>query len=451
MKLDVWMERADTPIGMLERRPDKSMAFTYANDAPDAAQLSLALPVQDKAYGDAACVAYFGNLLFEGRELDRIMAVQGVDRDDVAGLLYHLGSDCPGAVSITPEGAGPGKRPGVFPDDYEEIDRLRLSDIVRSLHFHGRSPDGERDPSPVAGVQPKLAVLFENESYYLPRLGSRAPTTHILKVSPRDNMALTRHEASLLSLARSMKLDVAQAKHVVFHDQKSGTDIDAILSSRFDRNFDAGTVRRIHSEDLCQALGLARHLKYERDGRNDAFRFSAHAVSMVAAKTAVPGNFILEFLRHTLFNLAVGNTDNHAKNAAVLYDNATGRLAPLYDVVPVTMEAMPTHEFAFKLGNAAFAEDISEADLETAMRDLGFKRPKFSGTWLKLIKDIAGKGVSQLEAEGDKALADGVAAQLRTLESALGIDLGILRRDYFPRNVRDEKSEIAHGGWTVLS
>lgn len=78
-----------------------------------------------------------------------------VDRDDYGALLFHLGADCPGAISITPEGTGPGKMPGRFPNDYEFLDRKRLQKIVLSLRLHRRMPDGERDPSPVAGIQGK--------------------------------------------------------------------------------------------------------------------------------------------------------------------------------------------------------------------------------------------------------------------------------------------------------
>lgn len=63
MKLDVWMERIDTPVGTLERFDDKTLRFTYTTDAvtsgnPDR-RISIALPLRDEAYGDAASVAFF--------------------------------------------------------------------------------------------------------------------------------------------------------------------------------------------------------------------------------------------------------------------------------------------------------------------------------------------------------------------------------------------------------
>ena len=103
MKLDVWMDNVEDPVGVLDRADDKTMRFTYAVGVPAEGRISMSLPLGEQVFSDAACVAYFGNLLFEGQELDRVMALHRIDRDDIAGLLYHLGADCPGAISITPD------------------------------------------------------------------------------------------------------------------------------------------------------------------------------------------------------------------------------------------------------------------------------------------------------------------------------------------------------------
>ncbi|WP_138473282.1 HipA domain-containing protein [Poseidonocella sp. HB161398] len=449
MRLDVWMEGLDSPAGSLVRARDRSLSFVYAVDAPAEARISAAMPVREEPYGDAACVAYFGNLLFEGRELDRIMDGFGIDRDDIGALLHHLGADCPGAISVTPEGTGPGKRPGRFPDDYEELSQDDLRRLMVSLHFRGRLPEGAGDPSPLAGVQPKLALVARDGRYFLPREGSRAPTTHVLKVSPRDDADLTRHEAALLSLARNCKLDVIESSYVEIDDEETCASIGALLSCRFDRAFDGRTVRRIHSEDFAQALGLPRSLKYERDAVIPERRFSLEAVGRLALGTVAPAKFQLEFLAHTLFNLAVGNTDNHAKNGAILYDGQAGRLAPLYDVVPVMMDRRVTHAFSALIGGASYAEDLTVPALEAAFRDLGFLRARMSGSRLKLLRDIAKLSGPILERESGKSLADAVATQMRVIEGATGLDLHVPQRDFYPRQTRDEAALTV--GWGGLS
>ena len=188
MKPDVWMEAVEAPVGTLERHASKSLEFSYAPGVPKEGRLSAALPIKDTQYGDAACTAFCGNLLFEGRELDRVMAAHRIDRGDIGSLLFHLGADCPGAVSMhAGRVRSRGKRPGVFPDDYEEVPAARLRPTpsvagcpwaaatrrTRSLAGRGRAAQDR-------GRASRRAVLSCREK------GRRAPTTHILKVSPRD-------------------------------------------------------------------------------------------------------------------------------------------------------------------------------------------------------------------------------------------------------------------------
>jgi len=412
----------------------------------------MAMPIVDIEYTDVACIAFFGNLLFEGQELDRVVAVHNVDRDDVAGLLYHLGIDCPGAVSITPQGAGPGKRPGQFPQDYEEITEERLTAMVASLHFKGRLPDGSRDPSPVAGVQPKIAVTYIDDKFYLPLKDSRAPTTHILKVSPKDDTQITKHEAAILSIARQVGIDTTECTRMVFKDEETCADIETILSTRFDRTIKTidGNIeiRRIHSEDFCQALGLPRNLKYERNSVDPSRKFSMAAVGKLSSATSKPIAFKMEFLRHILFNLIVGNTDNHAKNAAIIYNGVSGDLAPLYDVVPVFVDTKVTHEFSINIGDAKFAEDLNSAEIQTALRQLGFKAKGLTNEMRKLVEKIVSQSIGILLEEDTKIMADAMAAQIHVIHMATGWPDVAKPRDFYPRQERDQNPETH--GWPTM-
>ena len=76
------------------------------------------------------------------------------------------------------------------------------------------------------------------------------------------------------------------------------------------------------------------------------------------------------------------------------------------------------------------------------MRDLGFARPKLDPSMRKLLARVGSIGVPMLEEAGGRSLADGVTAQLLVLETALGMDLAVPKRDFFPRKVRDEKGRL---------
>lgn len=446
MKMDVWMEAHDARVGVLERADDKSLTFTYDDPAKEEVRISLSMPVTDRPYSDATCRGFFENLLFEGPQLDRVLDSYKLDRGDTGSLLYHLGADCPGAISITPEGTGPAKRPGVFPDDYDAISADHLLAIVRSLHVERRLLEEHRDPSPLAGVQGKIAVLYRDGTYYLPKAGRRAPTTHILKVSPQSEPELTRDEAALLGLSTRCGLPTTQFEAKSF--QVGASTIHAILVGRFDRDVQGDEIRRVHSEDFCQALGLAPSLKYERNSISPDHRFSAAAVGEIATKVSAPGLFLQSFLDQTIFNLLVGNTDNHGKNSSILYRAGGTELAPLYDVVPVFMDRKVTHQFAFRMGKADYAEDLSDVELIEFMIDLGYRRPGPKPVIARLRKfvDVV---TSQAFTLGGKRLADGLGEQMTVVSEALGVELGVEVRDYFGRQTRDENAE--GGAWAITS
>lgn len=451
MRMDVWIEGRDAPVGRLDRADDKSLSFTYADNVPAQHRISMSLPIATTPYDDAACRGYFGNLLFEGPQLERVLDGLGIDRGDIGALLWHLGADCPGAISVTPEGTGPGKMPGRFPEDYERLSQDRLARIVLSLHQHRRMPEAERNPSPVAGVQGKIACLVLDDEVWLPKEGSRAPTTHILKVSPNFDPDITRHETVLLQIAAAIGIDAAHSRDLVF--DVGDIRINTLLSTRFDREVQiadgAGTIHRRHAEDFCQALGLPPSLKYERDAVDPHRRFSAAAVNGILTQTTVPAVARRDFLAQTLFNLLVGNTDNHGKNTSLLHQGRTVRLAPLYDVVPVFMDRRVTHELSFQHGDALFAEDFDVDALHGLLSDLGFGKPPVART----IKQITGlaRQISYLSANRvPKSLVDGLNAQARVIQDALMVTFGLKERDHFDRAVRDEPSGAA-GGWGAFS
>lgn len=59
-------------------------------------------------------------------------------------------------------------------------------------------------------------------------------------------------------------------------------------------------------------------MKYQRNG-NGARAFSAAAIGGLLRQLESPGAARLAFLDISLVNLLLGNTDNHAKNHALIY------------------------------------------------------------------------------------------------------------------------------------
>lgn len=370
IQLQVRLEAADTPVGYLVSDNDRRLSFAYADAyraLPGAHPISFSLPLQDAAFPDAQSRAFFQNLLPENNQLAAVIEREGLDRDDLAGILAHVGADLSGALSCLPLDAPPVKIPGQLGQDYDLLAEEDVIDIVSRLGRNQPLPGELRDPSPVAGFQRKIALVeLSDGRFAIPKAASGVPTTHILKVPDAELPREAFYEAIAAGLANVVGLDAAPSRARWFGDYET------VLATRFDRSVDAdGGVRRIHQEDFAQALGLPPRLKYQRDGRPGR-EFSAETIYKLLQQTVRPAEAIDTFLRATFFNLAVGNTDNHAKNHALLYDEGSiPRLAPLYDIVPIRLSEKHHHLFSFAIGDARQAEKLHRADIDALLESFG--------------------------------------------------------------------------------
>jgi serine/threonine-protein kinase HipA len=159
LTLDVRVDGFAQPAGVLARSAEGALAFAYTAAhlaRPDALSLSLSLPLTDEPYDDVATRAFFDNLLQErDGALNDVMAREGLARDDVAGLLLHLGKDCAGALSVLATGAPPVKVPGNLATDYAALSEERLVAIATALRDRRRPPPCKRAPCPHAGARPR--------------------------------------------------------------------------------------------------------------------------------------------------------------------------------------------------------------------------------------------------------------------------------------------------------
>ena len=430
--LDVRLDGFENPVGALVRDDKGALAFAYKAEYvsdPEATPLSLSLPLTDDPYDDVVARPFFDNLLQErDGALADLMAREGIARDDVSGLLFHLGKDCAGALSILPLGAPPVKIPGDYDEDYMPLPPERLEAIVDSLHRRRRLPEGMQDPSPLAGMQSKIALtLLPDGRLAEPNPGSGAPTTHILKVPDQDHLQDALLEAEAMGLSQSLDFDTAQC--VVAPISK----VNALLVTRFDRALDRqGRIVRIHQEDFAQALGLPASLKYERRGV-EGRRYDVDGIRKVLEATINPAGEKETFIRATLFDLMIGNTDGHAKNFALLFEPG-GRvhMAPRYDLLPTRLDDSLTDELAFTIGAARTLDEISSDDFEMFLRTLGIAN---AAARRRILMRHAGEIASglaarldELDRRGMKPFADLIAANMRKLLHALGLEVPILLR-----------------------
>lgn len=434
--LDVRLDGFDAPIGVLARDDKGAMAFAYTDAHLKHAAplpLSLSLPLQQDAFSDEAARPYFENLLQErDGALKQVMDRENLSRDDIAGLLFHLGRDCAGAVSVLPKDAPPSKVPGDLAKDYEVLTDAQMNELVLALHTRAPLPEHIRDPSPLSGVQSKIALTrLPGGEFAKPKEGSGAPTTHIIKAPDERHKEDAVYENAALWLSDRLGLNTADAAAVSFGDVK------VLLTRRFDRVVSPeGRVTRIHQEDFAQALGLPPSLKYERYGQDQRV-FNTDAIARVITNTADPKTASEYFVRAALFDILIGNVDGHAKNFALLHEAGKITMAPRYDVMPTRLDPQFVSDFAFKIGAAENLDSLKLADLEAFGRRFGVALDDLT-TWAESYANDLCAAFGELDRMYARKFANLISSNAETLMTLLNRPV--------PASVKDRDAFVAKGG-----
>jgi serine/threonine-protein kinase HipA len=446
--LDVRLDGFENPAGQLLKKENGALQFVYNENflaRPDASPISLSLGLTEEPYGDVVTRAFFDNLLQEREDaLRAVMDREAISRDDIAGLLCHLGKDCAGALSVLPAGSPPTKVPGFLDRDYSVVDDDRLAAIIRALHDRKPLPEGTTDPSPLAGVQTKVALTrLPDGRFAEPLPDTGAPTTHIIKVPDHQNLSDPKLEAESLRLAALLGFETAIAETL----QIGG--IDVLCVTRFDRNIDEkGKITRLHQEDFAQALGLPPSLKYERRGEPGR-RFDTAAIRRVLDATINPAGEREIFIAATFFDLLIGNCDAHAKNHGLLYVGSNRVLtSPRYDILPTRLDDALTDEFPYRIGLAKRLQELTIEDVDAFLAELGISskaaRSRVRNKHARALASGLATMLEELADNGMKSFADLIASNIRHFMTVLKLQIPpkAKSRDAFIR---------VGGGWTIAS
>jgi len=159
--------------------------------------------------------------------------------------------------------------------------------------------------SSIGGARPKATVIDESGAEYLAKFPSSSDRL----------FAYVNTEAAMLALARRVGIDVPDWK-IVTADGK-----DVLLIERFDRP-GGGTRRHVLS-----GLTLAR--EHEMTGHYVTYPGLYDVLRENGDRTAGRRLF-----RRVAFNMAISNSDDHARNHAAFWDGKDLSLTPAYDLAP---------------------------------------------------------------------------------------------------------------------
>lgn len=230
------------------------------------------------------------------------------DRDqELSELTYlrHSGSDRIGALDFQDS-----------PTDYQP--RGGVATLEQLFHAAQLLEAGEPVPEELAaaaghgtsigGARPK-ALLRDGQRNLIAKFPSSTDTRPVVKAEA----------ASMLFAARA-GLNVAGVEVVPINGR------DVLLVQRFDRG--PGGTRRAMLSALT-VLG-----EHEMGSRHASYVDLAESVR--TGPWTAPADTLGELFRRMVFNVCVGNTDDHLRNHAAFWDGHRLTLTPAYDLEPVS-------------------------------------------------------------------------------------------------------------------
>lgn len=335
------------PIGTLTRvQGDRNLfAFNQAY-VDDANRPTLSLSFKDALGGlitdlpptQTRVAPFFANMLPEEQMRTYLAERAGVNPKREFFLLWVLGQDLPGAMSIRPAD-GEAWPPDADKKDDEGDERRRRKALRFSL----------------AGVQLKFsAVMDATGGLTIPAQGVGG--SWIVKLPSQKFEGVPENEFSMMTLARMLGMDVPELKLMPLDEIEGLPDGIGVLKGpalavrRFDRTQDGP----VHIEDFAQVFGVYPEDKYRKA--------SSKSIASVIASESDDAD-IVEFVRRLVFNTLIGNADMHLKNWSLVYpDRRRARLSPAYDFVS-TIPYIPDDKAALKFARTKRMDEFSRDEL----------------------------------------------------------------------------------------
>ena len=311
----VWLPGAIEPVvagRLIDRGPIVTFAYgrSYLR-RPDAVALYLPeLPlrrgeISPRSGEMAGCVADAAPDAWGRRVIERR---RSGGRSDLPALAYLLesGSDRIGALDFQESATRYVARSA---DAASLLELVEASDRVengtaltpaldRAL-IHGTSVGGARPKALLADAARRLIAKF---------------------ASSTDPYPVVKAEYVAMELARRAGIDAAPV------ELASALGRDVLLVERFDRP--AEGVRRL----MVSALTILElHDAYGIAGRYATYTDFAQ---QIRARFTMPGATLRELFSRIVFNILVGNTDDHARNHSAFWDGVALTLTPAYDICP---------------------------------------------------------------------------------------------------------------------
>jgi serine/threonine-protein kinase HipA len=274
----------------------------------------------------------------------------------------------------------------------------------------------------LAGAHPKTGFLYDKEGNRWGVPSGMIATTHIFKPATGEYDGYAENEHFCINLARALDMPAAPSEVRYF----DGATV--IVVERYDRTGSGTKVKRIHQEDMCQALARRPQIKYQNQGGPSP----SEIIGLIREHSASRKEDEARFVDSLIFNWLISGTDGHAKNYSFLIAPDQVRLSPLYDLsssLPYPRQIDPHDaKLAMKIGNQYKISAIGAREWKKFASELRIDFNALHVRILHLARVLP--GTAQTVGEGIKAqgikhdvvdrLIDALAKRARDCEAAMG-------------------------------
>ena len=220
---------------------------------------------------------------------------------------------------------------------------------------------------------------------------------------------ILRHEAVYQKVAQRCGLRVTR--------ELPTFSAGALLIPRFDRRIVGAREIRLGVESLYSVTGVI-------DSATSALRHDQALIALARHVTDFPREF-REYVRRDLFNLALGNRDNHGRNMALLKDvDGTIALAPIYDFGPAYLDARTIARVIRWDGEAPGGGDWKSVGerLDIRFEEAGLQPPasEFAAVAAETVVQLRTLPDLMRECAADAHVVDRRSPEIERLATALG-------------------------------
>lgn len=240
------------------------------------------------------------------------------------------------------------------------IGNLRIKESM--AHLDTSNPMGFSRQDVISRDQRFLEYAYEQGAAIGGATGAGGEAPKLLMTEGRDGLlypdaALDDGQAKrhwFIKFARNQALnndqDILRAEHL-YHQALRQLGVETVATDemaleegakpslwmhRFDREVTSQGVERLAVESIYSLAGITQ--PGSRLDHGEVLR-GLVALWAHASQSADIDALIAEYLRRDLINKILGNADNHGRNMAVIRADGALRLAPIYDLAPMVLDA----------------------------------------------------------------------------------------------------------------